>query len=71
MTEKFLGLSCRMDEVGYIIPTDAQQEALPILFSGHDCILHAQVDFCGWLLFLCAFYPRIWYYPMVENPNQY
>lgn len=35
--------SCRVEEVGYTVPTDVQQQALPLLFSGHDCILHAQV----------------------------
>lgn len=34
-----------MEEVGYIVPTNVQREALPVLFSGNDCILHAQVDF--------------------------
>ncbi|GAV84599.1 DEAD domain-containing protein/Helicase_C domain-containing protein [Cephalotus follicularis] len=32
----------RVEEVGYVVPTDVQREALPILFDGHDCILHAQ-----------------------------
>lgn len=41
---------CRVEEVGYVIPTDIQRQALPTLFSGRDCILHAQVNlapFCG------------------------
>lgn len=33
---------CRMEEVGFVVPTDIQREALPVLFSGKDCILHAQ-----------------------------
>ncbi|XWS13593.1 hypothetical protein CRYUN_Cryun36dG0050900 [Craigia yunnanensis] len=33
----------RVEEVGYIVPTDVQREALPVLFSGNDCILHAQI----------------------------
>uniref|UniRef100_A0A7N0SYI2 RNA helicase n=1 Tax=Kalanchoe fedtschenkoi TaxID=63787 RepID=A0A7N0SYI2_KALFE len=33
---------CRMEEVGFVSPTDIQREALPVLFSGKDCILHAQ-----------------------------
>ncbi|CAM8955773.1 unnamed protein product [Rhodiola kirilowii] len=33
---------CRMEEVGFSAPTDIQREALPVLFSGRDCILHAQ-----------------------------
>ncbi|XP_024948159.1 DEAD-box ATP-dependent RNA helicase 58, chloroplastic isoform X3 [Citrus sinensis] len=32
----------RMDETGYVLPTDIQREALPVLFSSRDCILHAQ-----------------------------
>ncbi|PKI77171.1 hypothetical protein CRG98_002453, partial [Punica granatum] len=32
----------RMEEVGYVVPTDVQRQALPALFSGRDCILHAQ-----------------------------
>ncbi|EXB55009.1 DEAD-box ATP-dependent RNA helicase 58 [Morus notabilis] len=31
-----------VEEVGYIEPTDVQRQALPILFSGRDCVLHAQ-----------------------------
>ncbi|XP_050240461.1 DEAD-box ATP-dependent RNA helicase 58, chloroplastic isoform X2 [Quercus robur] len=33
----------RVEEVGYVRPTDVQKQALPLLFSGRDCILHAQV----------------------------
>ncbi|KAK8470844.1 hypothetical protein PHAVU_003G076400 [Phaseolus vulgaris] len=32
----------RMEDIGYVMPTDIQREALPYLFSGRDCILHAQ-----------------------------
>ncbi|PNX62830.1 DEAD-box ATP-dependent RNA helicase chloroplastic-like, partial [Trifolium pratense] len=32
----------RMEEVGYVMPTEVQKQALPHLFSGRDCILHAQ-----------------------------
>uniref|UniRef100_A0A6N2MXD4 RNA helicase n=1 Tax=Salix viminalis TaxID=40686 RepID=A0A6N2MXD4_SALVM len=31
-----------VEEVGYVVPTDVQKQALPVLFSGSDCILHAQ-----------------------------
>ncbi|KAL3578221.1 hypothetical protein D5086_019725 [Populus alba] len=31
-----------LEEVGYAVPTDVQKQALPVLFSGRDCILHAQ-----------------------------
>jgi superfamily II DNA/RNA helicase len=34
-----------MEEVGYVMPTEVQKQALPHLFSGRDCILHAQVLF--------------------------
>ncbi|KAH6808850.1 P-loop containing nucleoside triphosphate hydrolases superfamily protein [Perilla frutescens var. frutescens] len=30
------------EEVGYIVPTPVQSEALPVLFSGRDCVIHAQ-----------------------------
>ncbi|WCJ23700.1 DEAD-box ATP-dependent RNA helicase 58 chloroplastic [Euphorbia peplus] len=33
---------CRMEEVGYVEATDVQREALPLLFTRRDCILHAQ-----------------------------
>ncbi|XP_061991826.1 DEAD-box ATP-dependent RNA helicase 58, chloroplastic isoform X1 [Rosa rugosa] len=33
---------CRMEELGYVAPTPVQRQALPTLFSGRDCILHAQ-----------------------------
>lgn len=36
--------SCRAEEVGYIEPTPVQSEALPVLFSGRDCVIHAQVS---------------------------
>ncbi|KAK1380105.1 DEAD-box ATP-dependent RNA helicase 58, chloroplastic [Heracleum sosnowskyi] len=32
----------RAEDVGYVLPTDVQEQALPILFSGRDCILHSQ-----------------------------
>lgn len=32
----------RMEEIGFVFPTDIQREALPTLFTGRDCILHAQ-----------------------------
>ncbi|XP_047263715.1 DEAD-box ATP-dependent RNA helicase 58, chloroplastic isoform X2 [Capsicum annuum] len=32
----------RAEEVGYVIPTEVQRLALPFLFSGRDCVLHAQ-----------------------------
>ncbi|KAF3457184.1 hypothetical protein FNV43_RR01841 [Rhamnella rubrinervis] len=35
-------MSQLVEEVGYVLPTDIQRQALPTLFSGRDCILHAQ-----------------------------
>ncbi|KAI3496476.1 hypothetical protein L1887_38840 [Cichorium endivia] len=32
----------RIEELGYHMPTEIQRQALPVLFSGQDCILHAQ-----------------------------
>ncbi|KAI4302717.1 hypothetical protein MLD38_038434 [Melastoma candidum] len=32
----------RMDELGYVVPTDVQKQALPVLFSGRDCVIHSQ-----------------------------
>jgi hypothetical protein len=36
---------CRAEEVGYVIPTDVQEQSLPVLLSRQDCVLHAQVMF--------------------------
>ena len=45
MDSNSVALFCfRMEEVGFIVPTDVQQQALPVLLSGRDCILHAQVN---------------------------
>ncbi|ONI28658.1 hypothetical protein PRUPE_1G153600 [Prunus persica] len=33
---------CKMEELGFVVPTPVQRQALPTLFSGRDCILHAQ-----------------------------
>ena len=41
---ELLDLHHRAEEVGYAVPTRVQQEALPILLSGRDCILHSQVS---------------------------
>lgn len=35
---------CRAEELGYTEPTPVQSEALPVLFSGLDCVIHAQVS---------------------------
>lgn len=33
----------RTEEIGFVFPTDIQRQGLPVLFSGRDCVLHAQV----------------------------
>lgn len=33
----------RAEEIGFVAPTDVQRQALPVMFSGRDCVLHAQV----------------------------
>ncbi|EHA8589483.1 DEAD-box ATP-dependent RNA helicase 58, chloroplastic [Cocos nucifera] len=32
----------RAEEIGYVVPTAVQNQSLPLLLSGRDCILHAQ-----------------------------
>ncbi|KMS95859.1 hypothetical protein BVRB_004370 isoform A [Beta vulgaris subsp. vulgaris] len=32
----------RVEEIGFITPTEVQQQGLPVLFTGCDCVLHAQ-----------------------------
>jgi superfamily II DNA/RNA helicase len=34
---------CRAEDLGFIYATEAQAEALPVLLSGRDCLLHSQV----------------------------
>ncbi|XP_012453962.1 DEAD-box ATP-dependent RNA helicase 58, chloroplastic isoform X3 [Gossypium raimondii] len=49
----------RLEEVGYLVPTDVQREALPVLFSGNDCILHAQTGSGKTLTYLLLIYSQI------------
>ncbi|XP_045809250.1 DEAD-box ATP-dependent RNA helicase 58, chloroplastic isoform X1 [Trifolium pratense] len=49
----------RMEEVGYVMPTEVQKQALPHLFSGHDCILHAQTGSGKTLAYLLLIYSII------------
>ncbi|EOY05583.1 P-loop containing nucleoside triphosphate hydrolases superfamily protein isoform 2 [Theobroma cacao] len=49
----------RMEELGYVMPTDVQREALPVLFSGNDCILHAQTGSGKTLTYLLLIYSVI------------
>nr|XP_024931537.2 DEAD-box ATP-dependent RNA helicase 58, chloroplastic isoform X2 [Ziziphus jujuba var. spinosa] len=46
----------RAEEVGYVIPTDVQRQALPTLFSGRDCVLHAQTGSGKTLTYLLLIY---------------
>ncbi|XP_021290789.1 DEAD-box ATP-dependent RNA helicase 58, chloroplastic isoform X1 [Herrania umbratica] len=49
----------RMEELGHVMPTDVQREALPVLFSGNDCILHAQTGSGKTLTYLLLIYSVI------------
>ncbi|KAE9455350.1 hypothetical protein C3L33_12752, partial [Rhododendron williamsianum] len=52
-----VGLTCcRVEEVGFTVPTDVQRQALPILFSGRDCILHAQTGSGKTLAYLLSIF---------------
>ncbi|XP_057475656.1 DEAD-box ATP-dependent RNA helicase 58, chloroplastic isoform X1 [Actinidia eriantha] len=46
----------RVEEVGFVAPTDVQREALPVLLSGHDCILHAQTGSGKTLAYLLSMF---------------
>lgn len=48
-----------MEEVGYVMPTPVQKQALPRLFSGRDCILHAQTGSGKTLAYLLLIYSII------------
>ncbi|KAJ7980094.1 DEAD-box ATP-dependent RNA helicase [Quillaja saponaria] len=49
----------RIEEVGYVMPTDVQREALPTLFTGRDCILHAQTGSGKTLTYLLSIFSII------------
>ncbi|KAL0457250.1 UNVERIFIED_CONTAM: DEAD-box ATP-dependent RNA helicase 58, chloroplastic [Sesamum latifolium] len=46
----------RAEEVGYVVPTHVQREALPVLFSGRDCVIHAQTGSGKTLAYLLLIY---------------
>ncbi|XP_058208492.1 DEAD-box ATP-dependent RNA helicase 58, chloroplastic [Rhododendron vialii] len=46
----------RVEEVGFTVPTDVQRQALPFLFSGRDCILHAQTGSGKTLAYLLSIF---------------
>ncbi|KAF7837246.1 DEAD-box ATP-dependent RNA helicase 58, chloroplastic isoform X1 [Senna tora] len=48
-----------MEEIGYVMPTDVQRQALPSLLSGRDCILHAQTGSGKTLTYLLLIYSVI------------
>ncbi|MFS8005761.1 putative RNA helicase [Helianthus anomalus] len=49
----------RVEEVGYLTPTEIQRQALPVLFSRRDCILHAQTGSGKTLAYLLLIYSVI------------
>ncbi|KAJ4722397.1 DEAD-box ATP-dependent RNA helicase [Melia azedarach] len=49
----------RMEEIGYVVPTDIQREALPVLFSRRDCILHAQTGSGKTLTYLLLIFSAV------------
>lgn len=46
----------RVEEVGFVVPTDVQRQALPVLLSGRDCILHAQTGSGKTLAYLLSIF---------------
>ncbi|KAL6975282.1 hypothetical protein U1Q18_052704 [Sarracenia purpurea var. burkii] len=49
----------RVEEVGFVVPTEVQRQALPILLSGRDCILHAQTGSGKTLAYLLSIFSVI------------
>ncbi|KAK9672024.1 hypothetical protein RND81_12G070800 [Saponaria officinalis] len=49
----------RMEELGFVTPTEVQQQGLPVLFSGCDCVLHAQTGSGKTLTYLLLVYSVI------------
>ncbi|XP_024011811.1 DEAD-box ATP-dependent RNA helicase 58, chloroplastic isoform X2 [Eutrema salsugineum] len=49
----------RMEEIGFVFPTNIQREALPTLFTGRDCILHAQTGSGKTLTYLLLIFSLI------------
>ncbi|CAL5395521.1 unnamed protein product [Camellia sinensis] len=45
-----------VEEVGFVVPTDVQRKALPIMLSGRDCILHAQTGSGKTLAYLLSIF---------------
>lgn len=49
----------RAEELGFSVPTNVQQQALPILLSGRDCILHAQTGSGKTLAYLLPIFAKV------------
>ncbi|XP_057956775.1 DEAD-box ATP-dependent RNA helicase 58, chloroplastic isoform X2 [Malania oleifera] len=49
----------RVEEVGFVIPTDVQRQALPVLLAGRDCILHAQTGSGKTLAYLLLIFAAV------------
>ncbi|XP_066389400.1 DEAD-box ATP-dependent RNA helicase 58, chloroplastic-like isoform X2 [Miscanthus floridulus] len=49
----------RAEEVGYVVPTEVQEQSLPLLLSGQDCILHAQTGSGKTLAYLLSVFSAI------------
>ncbi|XBI22972.1 hypothetical protein VPH35_063924 [Triticum aestivum] len=50
----------RAEDVGYVSPTEVQEQSLPVLLSGLDCILHAQTGSGKTLAYLLAVFSVIY-----------
>ncbi|AQK98022.1 ATP binding protein [Zea mays] len=49
----------RAEEIGYVVPTEMQEQSLPLLLSGQDCILHAQTGSGKTLAYLLSIFSTI------------
>ncbi|EMS47212.1 DEAD-box ATP-dependent RNA helicase 58, chloroplastic [Triticum urartu] len=49
----------RAEDVGYTSPTEVQEQSLPVLLAGQDCILHAQTGSGKTLAYLLAVFSAI------------
>ncbi|KAJ3683306.1 hypothetical protein LUZ60_013533 [Juncus effusus] len=49
----------RAEEIGFVKPTDVQEQSLPVLLTGRDCVLHAQTGSGKTLAYLLAIFSAI------------
>ncbi|CAD6234538.1 unnamed protein product [Miscanthus lutarioriparius] len=49
----------RAEEVGYVVPTEVQEQSLPLLLSGQDRVLHAQTGSGKTLAYLLSVFSAI------------